>query len=74
MNLYTYYHIIPIGDGYTFLAKDKNGNHFLKEKKDNDRNFVLTFKTEEEAQDYIDVNLNSSNWAVEYFLTAKEIK
>jgi hypothetical protein len=73
MNLHTYYHIIPVGDGYNILAKDENGNHFLKEKACRDRIFVLNFKTEEEAQDYIDVNLNPSDWVTEYFLTVEEI-
>ena len=72
MNLYTYYHIIPAGDGYSILAKNEHGERFLKEKACADRDFVLVFRTEEEAQDYIDVNLNPGDWVVECFLTAKE--
>lgn len=73
MNFYTYYHIIPAGDGYNMLGKNEHGEHFLKDKASDDRDFILVFKTEKEAQEYIDANLNSKDWLPECFLTTKEI-
>lgn len=74
MTLYEYYHIIPVGDGYNLLGKNEYGEYFLKGKACEDRDFVLVFPTEEDAQDYIDVNLNPGDWVVESFLTVREIE
>ena len=74
MDFYKYFHIIPVGDGYSMLGKNEYGEYFLKEKACEDRDFVLVFPTEEDAQDYIDANLNPGDWAVEYFLTTKELE
>lgn len=54
----TLYHIVPKGDGYNILACEKTGNYFLISKLSKGINWKgeLIFKTEEEAQQYIEIN------------------
>ena len=54
----TLYHIAPKNDGYHILARGKAGNYFLISKESKGMNWKgeLVFKTEEEAQKYIETN------------------
>lgn len=57
-NITTFYHIVPKGDGCSYLAKDENGNHFIV-KKEGGINVSLIFRRFDAAQDYIDTHLDS---------------
>ena len=61
----TYYHIVPINDGYHYLGIGCNGQHILFNKCDNDYNPTLVFKTYEEAYEYINKVLDKSKYKAE---------
>lgn len=49
-----YWHIVPIGDGFTVLCRDFNNNFYLGRKEGIFKNEdALTFSSEQEAQKYI---------------------
>ncbi len=64
----SFWQIVPINDGYTYLCMDNNKKYFLKEKaKELMFEGKLFFNTQEEAQNFIDINLDSSIYKAENF-------
>ena len=47
-------------DGYTYMCRDKENNHYLQHKRNDDEN-ALIFENEYDAQKYIDENLEMSS-------------
>lgn len=61
MIVYTFYCIIPKDDGYHTLAIKENGEYYLLPKEDNlSEGKELVFHSAEEAQEYINKNLDDS--------------
>lgn len=55
-DLNVYYQIVPKGDGYTYLCRDKNtGELYLHEKVTGNNPDVLVFSSKEAAEEWIDV-------------------
>ena len=64
MHSYTlYYQIVPIGDGYHYVGLNENNQPTLYHKKyRTPQTTNLLFKTEEAAQEYININLEVSRF------------
>ena len=69
----TLYHIKPNNDGYHILGCSMTGNYFLINKDSSDISWKgeLIFKTEEEAQEYIDTHNLTKDYMPEKFWLAK---
>lgn len=65
----TLYHIKPKNDGYYILGRSMTGEHFLvsKDSKDIGWKGELIFKSEKEAQEYIDAHNLSNEYVPEKF-------
>lgn len=61
----TLFSIVPINDGYKYLCKDKDNNHFLKHKADDELDYTLLFVFEKFANKYIKKNLDVNEYKVE---------
>ena len=73
MNKYdciTLFRIVPANDGYHYVCKNAEGQHYSNRKENQDTPDDLIFETEELAQKYIDKHLNIFNatyhWKPEY--------
>ena len=69
----TLYHIKPKNDGYHILGCSMTGNYFLinKDSSDIGRQGELIFKTEEDAQEYIDTHNLTKDYMPEKFWRAE---
>ena len=74
--LVTYYYIIPIGDGYTYLCLNKEGVYVLQEKAEKPLYSFSTiyFSKENYAQEYINTHLDSKKYKPEWFMAAEDVK
>ena len=53
----TYWHIVPVGDGYSYLGF-KNGQHIKCSKETSDLDISLLFENRESCKQYIKDNLD----------------
>ena len=63
-----FFSIVPIGDGYHYLCKDNNGNHFEKHKIEFDTGERLIFENEHLARQYIDKYLDVERYRPGFIL------
>ena len=63
----TYYHIVPINDGYHYLCRNENG-YYLQHKAIDLENLqdALCFTTEEAARMYIEAKLDTAKYKPEW--------
>ena len=54
------FRVVPKGDGYNYMCKNKNGQHYLEHKRNNNKD-ALIFETESLAKEYIDTYLSMSD-------------
>ncbi len=69
MELKSYWQIVPIGDGYHYLCKDKSGD-FVSQRKDEELKEDLTplvFKDVESSQKFIEGNFLKEEYIPEEF-------
>lgn len=70
-----YYHVVPIGDGYTFLCQDKNtGELYLDKKSVNKNPEALIFSSGQAAEEWIVMRLLEGKFKAEKFGTADVIE
>lgn len=71
-----YYHVVPIGDGYTFLCQNKNTNELYLSKKSKGRNLdSLIFSSKQAAEEWMELmRLPKDSFKTEKFGTADIIE
>lgn len=70
MKLTTLYHIVPVHDGYHYVCLDKYGEHHVVENKTRDNigdKVYIAFKSEKDAEKYIEKHLDKEKYKSEVF-------
>ena len=70
-----YYHIVPIGDGYTYICQNKLTSELYRHSKTSDKNLeALVFSSKLAAEEWIKFTATKGQFKPEWFATADIIE